>query len=171
MAYKQHLERFIEDSAMEVRPLRGMGVEIKVPDGRRKRERGRALFSAGMASESAASFLSRYAAGLAALPHVLGPAASYLHSLAASDRDLWTTLLPTASALQRAAGATPRDAAMLLEETRSWALAELRAAGVEAATGPSGGPRKGGQGEEPGPKGSGLRPTEAGLSTNWPFRP
>jgi hypothetical protein len=130
MAYKQHLERFIERSPMEVRPLRGMGVEISLPPPGRRRGRGRSLFSAGTASESAASFLARYAADLAALPPVRGHAVPYLLSLGAGERDLWTTLLPAAGALQRAAGKAALEPDRLLEDTRSWALAELAAAGV-----------------------------------------
>ena len=105
------------------------------------------LFSAGPASESAASFLRRYAEGLSALPPVAGQASAYLSSLGPAERDLWTTLLPSASALLRAAGgrsgearascaggasgaigAGVADAASLLEETRAWALAELEIA-------------------------------------------
>ena len=80
---------------MTIRPLRGKGVAIRVAAGQKQRTRERALFSAGVASESAASFLERYAAGIAALPAPREPAASYLHSLGLKERDLWTTLLPS----------------------------------------------------------------------------
>jgi hypothetical protein len=141
MAYKEHLERFIERSSMETRPLRGKGVEIHARRGGSRQGRMTSLFSAGPASESAASFLRRYALGLAALPPVTGQASAYLSSLGLAERDLWTTLLPSASALRRAAGlgtagggpdkgtaSNGADAAALLEETRAWALAELESA-------------------------------------------
>jgi len=147
MAYKEHLERFIERSSMEIRPLRGKGVEIHTRRVGPRPARMANLFSAGPASESAASFLRRYAEGLSALPPVAGQASAYLSSLGPAERDLWTTLLPSASALLRAAGgrsgearascaggasgaigAGAADAASLLEETRAWALAELEIA-------------------------------------------
>jgi hypothetical protein len=126
MAYREHLERFIERSAMEIRPLRGKGVEIRATSPAAKGpRRTRQLFSAGPASESAASFLAHYAAGLAALPCPREPAASYLRSLGPTERDLWTTLLPSASALQRSLGAASPRPAELLANVRSWALEVL----------------------------------------------
>ena len=67
---RDHLERFIERSPMEVRPLRGKGVEIRVRRQALRDDRERTLFSAGTARESAASFLERYTESLAALPPV-----------------------------------------------------------------------------------------------------
>ena len=138
MSYREHFERFAAGCAMEIRPLEGKGVHIKTPTG--KTERGgaaarfgsRPLFSAGPAKESAASFLKGYAASLAALPRPREPAAVYLRSLAPEDRDLWTTLLPTASAFQRTAGQEGKGPAPLLAEVREWALAEVAEALAEA---------------------------------------
>ena len=50
------------------------------------------------------------------------PAISYLGSLGPEQKDLWTTLLPSASAFQREAAFGGIDAASLLETTRSWAI-------------------------------------------------
>ncbi len=125
MAYKEHLERLIEASPMEIRPFRGKGVEIRTASAKRARPRERSLFASGTAREGAQEFLERYAAGLKALPMPKEPAAAYLSALGPAERDLWTTLLPTASALRRSAGLEPPPPGKLLEEVRQWALAEL----------------------------------------------
>jgi hypothetical protein len=125
MAYKEHLERLIEASPMEIIPLRGKGVEIRMAQARKSRPRERSLFASGPAREGASVFLKRYSAGLAALPPPKEPAAAYLRGLGPAERDLWTTLLPTASALRRSAGLVPPPPGRLLEEVRQWALDEL----------------------------------------------
>ena len=123
MAYREHLERFAARSPMEIRPLPGKGVLIKTPGERHRQEsRMRRVFSAGSAPCPASEFLARYANELRALPPPRDPAISYLASLGAEQRDLWTTLLPSASAFQREAGSGGMDAASLLEATRAWAI-------------------------------------------------
>ncbi len=125
MAYREHLERFIERSPMDVIPLRGKGVEITVRKKNKRPKRGLGLFAAGKASESAASFLRRYTREVEALPAPKENVTAYLRSLGAKERDLWTTLLPSASAIQRCAGGSAGGPAGLLTRTREWALAEL----------------------------------------------
>jgi hypothetical protein len=125
MAYREHLERFIALSPMEVRPLRGKGVEIRGVGKKKRRQRDMSMFSAGTAAESAASFLSRYAEDLLALPEPREPAASYIRSLGPTERDLWTTLLPTAGAIQRKSGNVAPPPAHLLLEARTWAIAVI----------------------------------------------
>ncbi len=153
MSYREHFERFAASCAMEIEPLRGKGVIIKVPPKAKTASTHKAaaervhlssMFAAGPAAESAESFLKRYAAALAALPEPRDPAAVYLKSLSLEERDLWTTLLPTASAFQRiqnlkradaagraecgrrASGQEDAGPANLLSEVREWALAEIR---------------------------------------------
>jgi hypothetical protein len=134
---------------MDIRPQRGKGVEIRVAQGPRPRtRRERGLFTAGRATESATAFLRRYAAGLEALPRPSDGLAAYLGALGAKERDLWTTLLPSASALQRSSQVERRAAAKagleagegsdgwkgpaeLLSRTRDWALAEIAQALAE----------------------------------------
>ena len=123
MAYREHLERFASRSSMEIVPLVGKGVYIDTPRGLPRREtKLRPVFAAGSAPCSAADFLERYAKDLEALPRPRNPAINYLGSLGARERDLWTTLLPSASAFQREAGKGGANAASLLEATRSWAV-------------------------------------------------
>jgi hypothetical protein len=129
MAYREHLERFASRSPMEIVPIEGRGVRIKTPRGLPKREtRIRRVFAAGSAPCPASEFLARYANDLRALPRPRDPAISYLGSLGAEERDLWTTLLPAASAFQREAGASGVDAARLLETTRAWAIETIEEA-------------------------------------------
>lgn len=125
MAYKEHLERLIEASPMEIRPFRGKGVEIRTAQAKKARPRERSLFASGPARVGAREFLSSYASGLKALPPPREPAAAYLSGLALPERDLWTTLLPAASALRRSAGMEPPAPGRLLEEVRQWSLAEI----------------------------------------------
>jgi hypothetical protein len=134
MAYREHLERFASRSPMEVIPLPGKGVHISTPRGLPSREtKLRRVFAAGRAPCPAAEFLARYAKELRALPAPRDPAISYLGSLSSEEKDLWTTLLPAASAFQREAGHGGMDAASLLETTRAWAVATVEEALSEEA--------------------------------------
>jgi hypothetical protein len=134
MAYREHLERFAARSPMEIIPLPGKGVHIKTPKGLPRREgRLRRVFAAGSAPCPASAFLARYANDLRALPLPRNPAISYMGSLGAEERDLWTTLLPSASAFQRETGHDGMDAAALLEDTRAWAIETVEEALVEAS--------------------------------------
>ena len=81
----------------------------------------------------ASEFLARYAQDLRALPPPRAPAISYFLSLKPEERDLWTTLLPSASAFQRESsarlsGGRGLDATSLLDETREWAIATVEEA-------------------------------------------
>lgn len=125
LAYRLHLEAFASRSPMEVRPLPGRGVEIRV-EAREARRRGASpLFAAGSPRLGAEAFLRDYARLLAALPPPREPASAYLGGLDHERRDLWTTLLPTASALRRGAAEERPGSADLLERTRAWALEEI----------------------------------------------
>jgi hypothetical protein len=133
IAYKEHLERFAAESEMEIAPIRGRGVEIRVPAARARRARERRLFTAGPASCGAGEFLERYIGDLRSLPPPRDPAVPYFASLGEAERDLWTTLLPAASSFQRALRASPIAPSELLERTREWAVAAVEEALAEAA--------------------------------------
>jgi hypothetical protein len=123
MAYREHLERFAARSPMEIIPLDGKGVHIRTPRGLPRREtKLRRVFSAGSAPCPASAFLERYAKDLKSLPLPRNPSISYLGSLGPQEKDLWTTLLPSASAFQREAGKAGMDPSSLLEATRLWAV-------------------------------------------------
>lgn len=134
MSYREHLERFAARSPMEITPLAGKGVHIETPHGLPRREgKLRRVFAAGSAPCPASVFLARYAKDLRALPSPRNPAISYLSSLKSDEKDLWTTLLPTASAFQRETGRLSVDASSLLESTRAWAVETVEEALSEAA--------------------------------------
>jgi len=128
VAYRVHLERFAASSSISLRAFRGKGVEIHIEDKARSARRSRPLFAAGSAKESAGAFLSRYARELRALSPPTEPATAYLSTLEPGERDLWTTLLPSASAFQRSAGRDRLPSAELLAKTRTWALLEIEEA-------------------------------------------
>jgi hypothetical protein len=125
VAYREHLERFAASSPMDIIPLRGKGVEIRVArpaDSAAKRARERRIFAAGSAPCPASDFLGRYAEALGALPPPRDPAIRYLTTLSGEERDLWTTLLPSASAFQREMRGKIPGPSELLEMTRRWAI-------------------------------------------------
>ncbi len=128
MSYREHLERFAAASDMEILPLRGKGVELRISKKTEVRRRERRLFAAGPAKGDAASFLEGYIAAVRALPAPSDPSLPYLGRLRPEERDLWTTLLPAASAFQRSGRNRGIGAADLLETTRSWAIAAVEEA-------------------------------------------
>jgi hypothetical protein len=128
MSYREHLERFAAASDMEIIPLRGKGVELRIGRKTEMRRRERRLFAAGPAKGDAASFLEAYVEAVSALPAPSDPALTYLGRLKPEQRDLWTTLLPAASAFQRSSRSEAKGPAELLEMTRSWAICAVEEA-------------------------------------------
>ncbi|HET7839049.1 MAG TPA: hypothetical protein VFL04_04775, partial [Rectinemataceae bacterium] len=128
MSYREHLERFAAASDMEILPLRGKGVELRIGRKGRPRAREPGLFAAGPAKGKAEAFLEGYVRSVRALPSPSDPSLRYLGRLKPEERDLWTTLLPAASAFQRANRTRGIGAADLLEMTRSWAIAAVEEA-------------------------------------------
>jgi len=126
IAYRGHLERFASASPMSIVPIRGRGVEIRISreggSGDAARRRERRIFAAGAAPCPASEFLASYVKDLSSLAPPRNPAVHYLSSLSRDDRDLWTTLLPAASAFQREARGGVPDPAALLSRTREWAM-------------------------------------------------
>jgi hypothetical protein len=133
IAYREHLERFASSSPMKILPLRGMGVDIRTARPSESaaaslRRRERRIFAAGAASCTASEFLARYRNALISLERPRAPAVRYLGSLDRDSRDLWTTLLPAASAFQREFRGAINDPADLLQTTREWAIEVVGAA-------------------------------------------
>ncbi len=133
-AYRQRLEGFAATLSAELVPVRGRGVEIRVPaaySGVRPEPSRLSLFAPGRASCSAREFLETYRDGLAGLPELAPPSILTLRGLPPERQDLWTTLLPAAAALRRGLGETQIPARELMERTRTWAL-EIVSAELEA---------------------------------------
>jgi hypothetical protein len=59
------------------------------------------IFASGRASMGAVEFLRRYRDGIAALPPLTGPALPYLEKISQEERIIFTTLLPSMSAIKR----------------------------------------------------------------------
>jgi hypothetical protein len=134
IAYREHLERFASSSPMRIIPLQGTGVDIRIirpnetVSASTSRKRERRIFAAGAAPCTASEFLIRYRNALMSLERPYSPTIRYLNSLNHTSRDLWTTLLPAASAFQRETRGTVDDPADILEMTRDWAVEIIGAA-------------------------------------------
>jgi len=127
VAYKERLERLVEESPCHIDRVRGLGVQTRASYGERKigRARGK-VFAAGRLYQSPASFLRSYEGDMAALPEPRGNAAAYVEGLSPHQRDLWTTMLPSAAAARREAGERAPSASAILADTRDWCLSIVR---------------------------------------------
>jgi hypothetical protein len=134
VAYRQRLERLSSTIACRLERIRGNGVRtaISVQPGGLRKVTGR-VFAAGRPFQKPEDFLRSYAAEIDALPEPFRHAAAYLDGLGAHEKDVWTTMLPSAAAFRREAGDTPPAPYELLSRTRSWCASvvheELRRTG------------------------------------------
>jgi len=121
VAYKERLERLSASVDCRIERVRGFGVKAATDSGGRvqKRDEGR-FFAAGRTYQKPQEFLASYANDIAALPEPYNHAAAYLDSLGAHEKDVWTTMLPSAAAFRREAGDTPPEPFELLARTRAW---------------------------------------------------
>ncbi len=133
-AYRQRLEAFAATLSGELIPVRGSGVEIRVPriaSGSVDSSRRLSLFAPGRATCTAREFLESYRDGLASLPELSAPSILSLRNLPPEKQDLWTTLLPAAAALRKGLGDERILQPELMERTRAWAL-EIVSAELDA---------------------------------------
>ena len=123
VAYKERLERLAATASCAIERVRGTGVpaatEYASPNPARASGR---VFAAGRAFQRPEEFLAAYAKDIAALPEPSSQAAAYLDGLDAHQKDVWTTMLPSAAAFRREAGASPPDPSELLSRTRVWCM-------------------------------------------------
>jgi len=123
--YRRRLEAFASTLSARLEPIRGNGVEIHIEHTSKAKHQSAAalsIFAPGRPSCSACDFLESYRDGLIKLPAPVSPSTLYLRRLSPEERDLWTTLLPSAAALRRGMGDTVISPPELMEKTRSWAL-------------------------------------------------
>ncbi|NLJ45885.1 MAG: DUF115 domain-containing protein [Treponema sp.] len=133
-AYRRRLEAFAAGLSGQLVPVRGSGVDIRVPirtfdpsgSGR-----GLAVFAPGKATCTAREFLESYRDGLRGLPELTAPSLRTLRSLSPEQQDLWTTLLPAAAALRKDLGNLQIPPSELMERIRAWTL-EVVSAELEA---------------------------------------
>ncbi len=121
VAYRQRLERLSSTIACRLERIRGNGVStaISVQEAGSRKISGR-IFAAGRPFQKPEDFLRSYAAEIDALPEPFRHAAAYLDGLDAHEKDVWTTMLPSAAAFRREAGDAPPAPYELLSRTRSW---------------------------------------------------
>ncbi|OHD10562.1 MAG: hypothetical protein A2Z96_01975 [Spirochaetes bacterium GWB1_48_6] len=121
VAYKERLERLSDSISCKLDRVRGFGVQAATESKNQTRKcvEGK-LFAAGRPYQKPEEFLTSYAQDISSLPEPYNHAASYLDSLGAHERDVWTTMLPSAAAFRREAGETPPEPFELLSMTRSW---------------------------------------------------
>jgi hypothetical protein len=122
-AYRERLEKLAPHLRGELIALPGRGVPIEVPIGRKPRAHTIPALAPGKAMTGARDFLSRYAEAIRALPAINASLAAYLEGLDAEERDVLTTLLPSAAPIRRRkTELSPRET---LEEVRAYCLGEL----------------------------------------------
>jgi hypothetical protein len=123
-AYRQRLEAFAATLSGQLIPVRGSGVDIRVPRitaGAADPSRRLSFFAPGRATCTAREFLESYRDGLAGLSELSEPSILSLRSLPPEKQDLWTTLLPAAAALRKGLGDERIRPPELMERTRAWA--------------------------------------------------
>jgi len=128
VAYRERLEALGGRSTSEIIRHRGSGVrtEIKFQGSGKSRMQGR-VFAAGRPFQRPDEFLAYYLAELEGLPRPQEPAATYLDDLTGRERDVWTTILPSAAAIRREAGEAIPSPGALLSETREWCIKTVKA--------------------------------------------
>jgi hypothetical protein len=128
VAYRQRLEAFASRSASQIIRHRGSGVQTLIqfnPDNSTGHA-GR-VFASGRPFQKPAEFLAYYLKELEGLPDPREPAAIYLDDLSGRERDVWTTILPSAAALRRESGGQSASPVTLLAETREWCIKTVKA--------------------------------------------
>jgi len=121
VAYKERLERLSASVSCRLLRIKGFGVQAVTESGKlmKKHVEGK-LFAAGRAYQKPEEFLTSYVDDIRSLPEPYNHAAAYLDGLGAHERDVWTTMLPSAAAFRREAGEAPPEPFELLSKTRSW---------------------------------------------------
>ena len=128
VAYRERLEALGSRSKSEIIRHRGCGVRTTIlfEDNGTSKFSGR-IFAAGRPFQRPDEFLAYYLAELEGLPHPQEPAATYLDDLTSRERDVWTTILPSAAAIRREAGEQTPSPVVLLAETRDWCIKTVKA--------------------------------------------
>jgi hypothetical protein len=128
--YREKLEAQCRASGINLIPQQGLGAQIQasVKTANVQTQRSFPLFNSGNAKTMAADFLADYANKIRSLPVPARDYTKYLKSLDSDQRQIFFTILPTASALKRR---NPQlNGKELIEETKSHCLAEIETIGV-----------------------------------------
>jgi len=127
VAYKERLERLSTTISCRLERIKGFGVATRPTDRNfiKRRIMGK-VFAAGRPFQRPDEFLSAYASDIESLPEPFSHAATYLDGLGAHEKDVWTTMLPSAAAFRREAGTKPPGPFELLVQTRAWCSTVVR---------------------------------------------
>jgi hypothetical protein len=122
--YRERLENLVPRLRAELAIVPGRGAPINVKPGKTAAARRTIpLFSSGKTGIRVPEFLSLYRQRIARIPRLRGSVASYLAELSAEDRDVLTTLLPSAAAVRRREAT--KSATDTLEAVRAYCLDEI----------------------------------------------
>ncbi len=129
VAYKERLERFAAYSRALVLPQRELGVQVTgSPDDKARRKDTGSMFASGKTFKTTKDFLSDYHRAISRLSIPELSAGRYMDSLTAAERDIWTTMLPSAAAIKRESEDGSIPSHELLETTRLWCQREVEEA-------------------------------------------
>ena len=117
-----HYRASIEKKACEcygrVIPVKGDGVEIRLPGGKKSIRNEMRIISAGTPYLSCMEFLKSYRKRIAELPEIRVPVPEYLNKLTLEEKEVWITILPTAAQFRKSSE-TGDDA---IEKAVQWSL-------------------------------------------------
>jgi len=126
ISYKNRLEKASADFKARLIAAPGKGVPLSLPfRDRTREERMPLIFAAGKSGESWESFLKTYRLGIKNLPSPKEPVMDYLRNLSPKERDIWTTLLPSAAAVKREHLGDKRKGVDILALVKDWAIAVI----------------------------------------------
>ncbi len=125
IGYRERLEKLATEISAELETAEGFGAPVRIPGTAERGGRSIGMLGAGAARSSGDEFLLDYAQSISRLPEPAGSSVcSYIGALNDENRDVFTTLLPTAAAIRkREDGFTT---AQVIAATKGFALDEIR---------------------------------------------
>ena len=123
ISYRNRLEKAAAGFNGKLVAMTGKGVQLNLPSsGRAASERRPFLFAAGKSRESWKGFIRTYNEAIRKLPVPGDPVMEYLLNLSLKERDLWTTLLPSAAALKKDLDNNAAGGVEILKMVQDWTL-------------------------------------------------
>ncbi len=136
IAYHERLSELRLSSLSSISRVQGRGLADEACTGVARADRGTtrsdiglaaaSVFSSGPLFKSARGFLEDYLDELQGMKRISAPASSFMDTLTHKEKDIWTTLLPVAAAIQREYRDKPPTTEQVLEETRLWCMGIVR---------------------------------------------
>ena len=113
--YKASIEKKASECYGKVIPLKGDGVDIRIPRTKRTSRNEMRIISAGTPWLSCMDFLKSYRKRIAELPDIRVPVPEYLNSLSMEQKEVWITILPTAAQFYKSSGSGDEAIKMALQ--------------------------------------------------------